>query len=352
LFSCCGLAAAIAGGYPEIADALLAANAYLYDRPLYTAVNTGSLSMVRYLAAHRGLINKNSVLLTALRESHLNIADYLLTQGAVLAPQQALCDALGNRDTRVVAWLLQHGVDVNTPVHNHDTPLVHAMDDLPMLRFLLEHKADPNLPHGYDTPMHLVGDSLYTLQLLIAHGGNVNTRNKFEQTPLFMPLGMDTAPYLIAHGAKINSRDKAKRTPLHRQSVLGDAMVVELLIQHGADVNARDNFSRTPLHFVKNAPTMIVLLEHGANPNAVDKDGNTPLHTLFDLPSTLGRIKNYYEEDSVIAYPDREKIDRMIHLLLQKKADPTRRNKKGETPAQVARANNQSEFAPLLRPHN
>jgi N-acyl-D-amino-acid deacylase len=133
--------------------------------------------------------------------------------------------ACGDLDT--VKLLVAHGADVNDfpegdGGREHDsaagsrTPLMWAAfrNDLPMLRYLLEHKADPNKSTRYGTPL----------------------------TQAAWHHNVEAAELLLANDAQVDCKDRlAGFTPLHwaagTESPRAD--LVELLLKHGADPNAQ-----------------------------------------------------------------------------------------------------------------
>lgn len=133
------------------------------------------------------------------------------------------------------------------------TPLMWAAfhDDVPMVRYLLEQKADPNLATYYGTPL-----------------SHAAWRDCVEAARL-----------LLAHGAKVDSRDAWNGlafTPLHWAAATDspDPTLVQLLLKHGADPNAvaadLDTFMtvpQTPRLFAERrgkTPIVAALIEAGA----------------------------------------------------------------------------------------
>ncbi|MEZ4404420.1 MAG: ankyrin repeat domain-containing protein [Kofleriaceae bacterium] len=141
-------------------------------------------------------------------------------------------------------------------------------------------------------------------------------------------------------------------TPLMIAAMSGNAGAVDALLAAGATVGLRDGHRRTALHWAvfaerptevhryprgggphdtywiprTAAPITAALIGHHAALDAVDDDGNTALHdaAMFDARAAAA-------------------------LLLAAGARTTLRNRAGATPAQLARARNNS-VAPLLAP--
>jgi ankyrin repeat protein len=111
-------------------------------------------------------------------------------------------------------------------------------------------------------------------------------------------------------------------TALHMAAAAFRRQVIELLIAHGADSRAKNRRGAEPLHYAVDTnrwkpeaqvETIRYLLMAGADPNATDMDGVTPLHRAVRTRSAPA-----------------------VQALLEGGANPTRRNKRGSTPMQVA----------------
>lgn len=93
---------------------------------------------------------------------------------------------------------------------------------------------------------------------------------------------------------------------------------VESLLANGVDVNSLDDNKWSALHFavqVQSIDIVETLVDHGANIEASDKHGNTPLNKAVFC----------YRGDGAI-----------IEFLLNKGADPTKKNYHGVTPEELA----------------
>jgi ankyrin repeat protein len=111
-------------------------------------------------------------------------------------------------------------------------------------------------------------------------------------------------------------------TALHMAAAAFRRDVIELLIAHDADCRAKNRRGAEPLHYAVDTnrwkpeaqvETILYLLMAGADPNATDMDGVTPLHRAVRTRSAPA-----------------------VQALLEGGANPTRRNKRGSTPMQVA----------------
>lgn len=118
---------------------------------------------------------------------------------------------------------IQRGADVNTPIEEGMTYLMHAHSEA-LVRELLALGADPNA------------------------GANPNPINKDGRNPLFYIERAKCAAILIEAGADVNCADCEGWTALRCAVREEKRYVVETLLKHGADPNHQDNQGKTPLH--------------------------------------------------------------------------------------------------------
>ena len=142
---------------------------------------------------------------------------------------------------------------------------------------------------------------------------------------------------LIAAGADVNARADDGETPLHAATKFNrNPAVIEVLLAAGADPTPRDNSGDTLLHTAVRFNNMAMigfLLAAGANLKARAEDGNMPLHTAakyvhWAFPDNLESIGD-----------DDPHAGDAIEALLAAGADPTARNAAGQTPWDLAEAN-------------
>jgi len=115
------------------------------------------------------------------------------------------------------------------------TPLLRAAKaaDLPAMRLLLSHGANPELPtESGITP-------------LMAAAGNgsskIDTRGRYKSEP----ESVAAAQLLLASGARVDDRDRNGQTALFGAASWGWSDVVRTLVAHHADVFAKDGRGRT-----------------------------------------------------------------------------------------------------------
>lgn len=168
----------------------------------------------------------------------------------------------------VLTYLLEHGANPNVADGRSTTPLMQAAlygkaDDV---RELLKHGADPKMRAGdgrtaldfavqrneqevaalldANSPMDLgqaasMGN-VRRLKEALAAGGDPNqtTAQGLPLTAASRSGNADAVRLLLDHGAKINVPDNQGQTALHHAALLGNDKVVQVLLQRGADPNA------------------------------------------------------------------------------------------------------------------
>ena len=114
--------------------------------------------------------------------------------------------------------------------------------NVPMLRILLEHGADPTLTStGGVTPL-MVAAGLTQVQGPRANRGEVS---QFS-TNWGPEDSAEAVEFLIAHGADVNATNPSGQTALHGAAYMGADAVVRLLVRHGAKLNVQDAQGQTP----------------------------------------------------------------------------------------------------------
>jgi ankyrin repeat protein len=214
----------------------------------------------------------------------------------------ALVVAAHSGHARAATMLLEKGADPNAAAVGYTA--LHAAvlrSNLNLVKALLAHKANPNVPiakgmpvrrtsQDFELPKTLIGATPYLLaarfleadimRALAAGGADTRLPMNDGATPLMAAAGMgmtapaqderrgtnrrglaiidggkvepetqvvETVATALSLGADINATNPAGETALHTASAQGYDSVVKLLVERGADLNARNARSLTPL---------------------------------------------------------------------------------------------------------
>ena len=325
-----------------------------------------TLRMWRLESNSLGIASANEQLIAAIRTNNVSLARRAFEAGA--SPD--LLDGLQGQDrvfstcikkghVEMVKLFLEFGVDADEMSH---AILVAADCDQPpevrcqLIRLLVAAGANPRRQEGQNNAMDLVvriSDG-QTGALLREYGLPYGPRemaafNRLEELkqavhddpgllkqrfrdnwatngkqdePTLLAIALrsgyrEMSLFLIGAGAPLDPRQHLGRTLLHEAAIGGDSVLVRLLLDRGLDVNAiDDHFKDTPLEYAR-GDAVDALLEAGADVNHQDVGGRTRLHA-----AVLGNRSE------------------VIEKLMAAGADPTIADMKGDTPFDVARAQN------------
>lgn len=239
-----------------------------------------------------------------------------------------LCIALGLNDLAI--RMVKAGAPVNVQAislrdgmrERGDTPLTWACtagiyqnstaaDRLPLVKTLLQHGADPDLPGPAGiTPFiwaAVLNDSdpgQADIALALLDAGSPDLKSRLDaraRGAAFLSLSPAIYERLIKAGCDVNERFfESKQSPLHlictkEKPAERLAPLIRLLIKAGADPNQVDVDGLTPL-MVCNSPEIAVsLLNHGANPALRNEDGQTAydFHLKNGYPDIAEAIKKW-----------------------------------------------------------
>lgn len=247
-------------------------------------------------------------------------------------------------DSPIVELLLKNGADPRAVDRNHVTPL-HYANQAKIAELLIDRGARVNALTitGY-TPLHYIAERGYgvhgslsavkTAEVLIKHGANINAMAKDGSTPLYKAVfnnKVDMAELLLRHGANPNIGNGRSQNSLSPLAVAvstggyGNADMVELLLKHGANPNVLSTYGTAPLHYACQAKIALLLIDHGANVNYPGTADVTPLYAAS------------YRGDKDV-----------VQVLLSRRADPNKQNKKGSAPLHIAANRGYKEVVRLL----
>src|SRR5262249_39474848 len=144
------------------------------------------------------------------------------------------------------------------------TPLGWAAyrNDVPMVRYLLEHKADPNKATPFGTPLTMAAakNSALAAEVLLAHGARTDIKSADGSSPLHWAAMSDSprpdlVKLLIAHGADPNAEfgeqiDRflgVPQTPRLIAEKRGQTALVEALVAAGAKEPPKPRTVKQPM---------------------------------------------------------------------------------------------------------
>jgi len=376
--------------------------------PLHAAANNAHLSVVRalldagapvnavmhdgYRPIHCALMPKGRV--RPAREASQAVADTLIAHGAEytivvallrgdsqfaraalrrdpsLANFEDTCHrrpisiAADRDDLEMVRLLLQHGADPNLPEEGAPrggalwTAVYHRRRE--MARVLVEHGADPNaMVESSGTPMHHVRKDPELLELLRAHGGKDQSSDRDRLGQLIDDgdlTGVDR--WLTAH-PELVSDDAAYWSEglLAGPSNGGNHAILELLMRHGARVPTVTKWGR--YYYFKHTDTAAFLLQHGMDPNHMNWHYTTLLHhvaadgdipkarLLVDHGATIDAVDEEYRS-TPLGMAARWGRQDMVAFLLERGADPNLAGASWATPLAWARKKGHSKVEAAL----
>ena len=215
-------------------------------------------------------------LMFAAREGHAEVARILVDAKAKLDMQSAngttaLSIAIINNHIELARYLLKQGANPNIADEYYKRPPLFAAVEMRNL----------NYPPETPPPHPDAGSPLDLIRELLDRGANANARSNTAPVRGFMQL---TGSWVNFDG----------QTPIIRAALAGDITVVRLLLDHGADPNLTtdqgstafmaaagvnwvigETYSRSDAEYLDTAR---LLLEKGADVNAVNQQGFRPIH--------------------------------------------------------------------------
>ncbi|MGH0145825.1 UNVERIFIED_CONTAM: hypothetical protein FKN15_026718, partial [Acipenser sinensis] len=266
--------------------------------PLHMASEKSHNDVVEVLLKHEAKVNAldhlgQTALHRAAHCGHLQTIRLLLRSGSdplIVSLQGFSASQMGNENVQQV---LQEGVLIGNS--DNDRQLLEAAKsgDSEDVKVLFFHLTEGVLIGNSDNDRQLLeaaksGDSEVVKKLCTLQNVNCRDIEGRLSTALHFAAGYNrvaVVEYLLQHGADVHAKDKGGLVPLHNACSYGHYEVAELLVTHGAVVNVADLWKFTPLHEAAAKGKYEIcklLLQHGADPTKKNRDGNTPLDLVKD----------------------------------------------------------------------
>ncbi len=224
---------------------------------IHAAAHQGDQEAIEYFLQSQSIDTKdeegNTPLLIALREAHLNLAQWLLKKGA---------EATISNKKRENALITLFRMEKKKKDRGHEQFI------LQVAKLLLQGGLNVNSCFAFNTAtilMHVARQGNAALvQLFLKHGANPNLRNRKGQNALHIVFSKDEASepmaqsrqnileqllYTSAFKMDINARDIKGQTPLIQASLCGSTDIAYLLKQ-GADPNVLDHLNHTAFDYL------------------------------------------------------------------------------------------------------
>ena len=250
---------------------------------LHFAVRAGALDAVKVLlksgaTVHDTTSDGTGVLVMAIASTHFALADFLLEQGA-----DPNAKAQGWTPLHQIAYTRRPNTGVNNPGLVPRDPL----DSLTLARKLIARGADPNLAATKNPDVTSVGRKRLTeegatafwvaaqtldlpyMRLLAEHGADPLRANATGDTPLLAASGLviekpgespgtpeecaAAIKFLLDRGADATTVDNDGNTALHGVAIWGSNAAVEMLVAAGAKLDVKNKRGLTPWRIAEGA---------------------------------------------------------------------------------------------------
>ncbi len=225
---------------------------------------------------------EESALDHAVNNDDLALVKLLLQYGASTKDAQLGSPLLFVKSPEVASLLLEHGANIHAVVLHGKRESENALNlacidgATKVIPFLIAHGLDVNTPGAMDQAAEYGG--FETVRLLLQHGAKVGPKSPGADALYFAisEQQFGSARLLLRYGASVNAKDGR---PLTEAVAQGDAGMVLELLKRGADVNAGNGEALLAACFECDEDLVDILLQHGADPTVRASDGMTAIQT-------------------------------------------------------------------------
>ncbi len=279
--------------------------------------------------------------------------------------------AIETKRADLVNCFLEYGSDPNKADSNGDTPLWLALlkENKSMVQALVSAGAQVNAVDGlgrsYLHKAVSLGNAEMVQMFLDLQVDFTLRTTDYEKTALDLALqrrNKEIAQLLIAAGADIDAFDKDNYwSSLSSAAYLGYGELVQLCLELGANLKSKNKYGETALMQAKSREVVELLISAGAVVDEKDDKGETALmHALKDTKRmeaanalvVAGADINAFDKDnywsslsSAVFHGD----SALVQLCLELGANPTIKNKHGETALTRAQKSGHTEIVQLLK---
>ncbi|KAJ5417124.1 uncharacterized protein N7487_000674 [Penicillium crustosum] len=245
--------------------------------PFESACQHGPLSIIQSIVSSKNLTPAflHHGLTRALRSGNIEVVRYLLASGAPIVRETPSNIFFVTLEQQIALFelLTQHGWTPNTPGYYGSTLLPRTINSLPLLRWFIDHGANPNLGVQRTTHDRRGGPDTSSCAALEAAA----VRGEVEAVRMILDAGakiQNGVPLHYAAGARPpGANPHTGRVVPSREFDADRIPVMALLVDRGADVNQREESRHmVPQYAIVHAvmagavERVKWLLEHGADP--------------------------------------------------------------------------------------
>jgi ankyrin repeat protein len=346
------------------------------ETPLHTAAKYDAMDAIRYLVGAGSSLKAADIkgdipLQSAVLAGAERAAEQLIDAGSPLESQNyagetALHQAAKNNNSPIVRLLTSKGAQTEIQDSRGFTPLAaaaangayDAASDLLKAGALIDTRDNSG-----STPLYqaVSGTHIALVRLLLMNNADIHALNARGLTPFRLSLVKD--PQIAAEfytDKLINRPDSNGDAVLH--ILVNDGVNQEILataLKYGANPNARNAKGDTPLTLAlrkNDLNSAIALIKGGASLFVSNADNNSPLSLIFSMDagarsklfSVAGVNDADYNGETLLHYAVRANNKDAVRDLLSLGADKGTKNRRGETPFDLAQAKGYQEIADLL----